>query len=66
MEGSSVVRKGAWTKEEDNLLRECIHRYGEGKWHQIPSRAGISTKPWAFKISVNENRPLKRLEPKTN
>ena len=41
MEGSSFgVRKGAWTEEEDNLLKKCIENYGEGKWHQVPSRAG--------------------------
>ncbi|KAJ0042879.1 hypothetical protein Pint_18612 [Pistacia integerrima] len=33
------VRKGAWTEEEDNLLRKCIEKYGEEKWHQIPLRA---------------------------
>ncbi|XP_077234572.1 transcription factor MYB1-like [Tasmannia lanceolata] len=43
--GSSVerygVRKGAWTTEEDFLLRKCIEKYGEGKWHQVPVRAGL-------------------------
>ncbi|PIN21399.1 Transcription factor, Myb superfamily [Handroanthus impetiginosus] len=33
------VRKGAWTKEEDILLRNCIDKYGEGKWHLVPLRA---------------------------
>ncbi|KAJ8447781.1 hypothetical protein Cgig2_015144 [Carnegiea gigantea] len=32
----------AWTEEEDRLLRECIHRYGEGKWHRIPLLAGLN------------------------
>lgn len=41
MERSSGVRKGAWTKEEDNLLRSCMEKYGEAKWHQVPLRAGI-------------------------
>ncbi|KAL4342166.1 hypothetical protein GQ457_08G014940 [Hibiscus cannabinus] len=41
MEGSSLsVRKGAWTEKEDTLLKECIEKYGEGKWHKVPSRAG--------------------------
>ncbi|KAA8522631.1 hypothetical protein F0562_013008 [Nyssa sinensis] len=35
----SKVRKGSWT-EEDVLLRNCIQKYGEGKWHQVPLRAG--------------------------
>ncbi|KAK6125224.1 hypothetical protein DH2020_041024 [Rehmannia glutinosa] len=33
------VRKGAWAKEEDILLRKCIEKYGEGKWHLVPLRA---------------------------
>ncbi|OIW21250.1 hypothetical protein TanjilG_31180 [Lupinus angustifolius] len=40
MEGSSGVRKGAWSKEEDNLLRACVQQYGEEKWHLVPKRAG--------------------------
>ncbi|XVF31679.1 hypothetical protein REPUB_Repub17cG0012200 [Reevesia pubescens] len=36
------VRKGAWTVEEDILLKRCIQNYGEGKWHQVPSRAGLN------------------------
>ncbi|CAN7086998.1 unnamed protein product [Brassica oleracea var. botrytis] len=43
MEGSSKrLRKGAWIAEEDNLLRQCIDKYGEGKWHQVPLRAGLN------------------------
>ncbi|CAL9239533.1 unnamed protein product [Arabidopsis halleri] len=43
MEGSSKgLRKGAWTAEEDSLLRQCIDKYGEGKWHQVPLRAGLN------------------------
>ncbi|GAV87101.1 Myb_DNA-binding domain-containing protein [Cephalotus follicularis] len=42
MEGFLGVRKGAWTEEEDNLLRQCVEKYGEGKWHQVPLRAGLN------------------------
>ncbi|CAF2062686.1 unnamed protein product [Brassica napus] len=43
MEGSSKrLRKGAYIAEEDNLLRQCIDKYGEGKWHQVPLRAGLN------------------------
>ncbi|XP_026396633.1 transcription factor MYB113-like [Papaver somniferum] len=48
MEDSSTVfskrgvRKGAWAEEEDQLLRECIKKYGQGKWHQVPLRAGLN------------------------
>ncbi|RZC89784.1 hypothetical protein C5167_035780 [Papaver somniferum] len=44
MEGSSStrgLRKGAWSAEEDLLLRKCIQKYGEGKWHRVPLRAGL-------------------------
>nr|AUH28246.1 anthocyanin synthesis regulator 2 [Petunia x hybrida] len=36
------VRKGSWTEEEDFLLRKCIEKYGEGKWHLVPVRAGLN------------------------
>ncbi|XP_031492507.1 transcription factor MYB1-like [Nymphaea colorata] len=36
------IRRGAWTKEEDALLRRCIEKYGEGNWHLVPSRAGLN------------------------
>ncbi|CAH8257171.1 unnamed protein product [Arabidopsis lyrata] len=36
------LRKGTWTAEEDSLLRQCIDKYGESKWHQVPLRAGLN------------------------
>nr|ACN79540.1 MYB transcription factor LAP4 [Medicago truncatula] len=36
------VRKGAWTYEEDKLLKACMQKYGEGKWHLVPQRAGLN------------------------
>nr|UZG75440.1 MYB113-1 [Nigella orientalis] len=36
------LRKGAWSEEEDRLLRRCIEKYGEGKWHQVPLKAGLN------------------------
>ncbi|XVE62655.1 hypothetical protein DITRI_Ditri06bG0136400 [Diplodiscus trichospermus] len=32
----------AWTEEEDQLLKKCIERYGEGKWHRVPVLAGLN------------------------
>lgn len=40
-EGSQRVRKGAWSKFEDDLLKACVQHYGEGKWHLVPQRAGL-------------------------
>ncbi|XP_045833575.1 transcription factor MYB1-like [Trifolium pratense] len=42
MENTIGVRKGAWTYEEDKLLKDCINKYGEGKWHLVPQRAGLN------------------------
>ncbi|CAB4283513.1 unnamed protein product [Prunus armeniaca] len=44
MEGNNLlrVRKGAWTREEDELLRQYIQQYGEGKWHQVSLKAGLN------------------------
>ncbi|KAJ7957342.1 Myb-related transcription factor [Quillaja saponaria] len=36
------VRKGTWTLEEDNLLKNCIQKCGEGQWHLIPQRVGLN------------------------
>ncbi|KAL5102064.1 hypothetical protein RYX36_006391 [Vicia faba] len=36
------LRKGAWTFEEDKFLIACINKYGEGKWHLVPHRAGFN------------------------
>ncbi|CAN6572744.1 unnamed protein product [Malus baccata var. baccata] len=36
------VRKGAWTREEDNLLRQCVEIHGEGKWNQVSYKAGLN------------------------
>ncbi|KAL0731176.1 hypothetical protein Bca4012_027270 [Brassica carinata] len=36
------LRKGAWTAEEDCLLRECVDKFGEGKWYLVPARAGLN------------------------
>ncbi|XAR71415.1 hypothetical protein NMG60_11028664 [Bertholletia excelsa] len=40
--GPLGVRKGAWTGEEDILLKKCIEKYGEGQWHLVPQKAGLN------------------------
>ncbi|CAK7323139.1 unnamed protein product [Dovyalis caffra] len=45
MERSLGVRKGAWTEEEDILLRKCVEKYGEGRWRQVPLR-GDEAEAW--------------------
>ncbi|KAG1365366.1 transcription factor MYB113-like [Cocos nucifera] len=34
------IRKGAWTVEEDALLRRCVEKYGAKEWRHVPRRAG--------------------------
>ncbi|XP_021887273.1 transcription factor MYB113-like [Carica papaya] len=42
MEATLGLRKGAWTAEEDDRLRKCIEKHGEGKWHRVPLAAGLN------------------------
>ncbi|KAM7266345.1 hypothetical protein ACFE04_004242 [Oxalis oulophora] len=34
------TNKGAWTKEEDQLLINYIRKHGEGSWRSLPKSAG--------------------------
>nr|XP_010932017.2 transcription factor MYB113-like [Elaeis guineensis] len=36
------IRKGAWTVEEDALLRRCVEKYGATEWRHVPLRAGLN------------------------
>ncbi|KAK1388956.1 Transcription factor LAF1 [Heracleum sosnowskyi] len=36
------IRKGEWSKEEDDKLRVYINRYGIWNWRQLPQFAGLS------------------------
>jgi transcription factor MYB, plant len=36
------VKKGPWTPEEDNLLRDYIQKNGHGSWRQLPKLAGLN------------------------
>ncbi|KAK9115887.1 hypothetical protein Sjap_014834 [Stephania japonica] len=42
METSNVVKKGAWTEEEDLLLKKFVAKHGEGKWRHAPVTAGLN------------------------
>ncbi|KAG6417175.1 hypothetical protein SASPL_119326 [Salvia splendens] len=35
------LKKGPWTEEEDELLRNCLKREGEGGWRTLPQKAGL-------------------------
>jgi hypothetical protein len=34
------LNRGAWTAMEDRILTEYIKIHGEGKWRNLPKRAG--------------------------
>ncbi|XP_028796499.1 transcription factor MYB8-like [Neltuma alba] len=36
------VKRGAWSKEEDERLRAYVERYGHSNWRQLPKHAGLS------------------------
>lgn len=34
------LNRGAWTATEDKILTEYIKVHGEGKWRNLPKKAG--------------------------
>ena len=34
------LNRGAWTAMEDKILKDYIKVHGEGKWRNLPKRAG--------------------------
>ena len=38
------IRKGEWSKEEDDKLKAYINRYGIWNWRQLPKYAGMYRK----------------------
>ena len=37
---SNGIKKGAWSKEEDDRLRAYIERFGHANWRLLPPLAG--------------------------
>ncbi|KAL6627770.1 hypothetical protein ACP70R_031496 [Stipagrostis hirtigluma subsp. patula] len=35
------LKKGRWTKEEDEILARYIEQHGEGSWRSLPKNAGL-------------------------
>ncbi|GJU37160.1 transcription factor MYB4-like protein [Tanacetum coccineum] len=36
------IKKGAWSEEEDNQLRDYVQRYGHWNWRELPKYAGLA------------------------
>jgi hypothetical protein len=34
------VKRGAWTAKEDDILAAYVKAHGEGKWREVPQKAG--------------------------
>nr|WIW78197.1 R2R3 MYB transcription factor [Erythronium umbilicatum] len=37
-----LLRRGKWTKTEDDLLRRCIEKHGAVRWNRVPQLAGLN------------------------
>nr|CAB3502412.1 unnamed protein product [Digitaria exilis] len=35
------VKRGAWTTKEDDMLAAYVKAHGEGKWREVPQKAGL-------------------------
>ncbi|GJN29354.1 hypothetical protein PR202_gb17575 [Eleusine coracana subsp. coracana] len=35
------VKRGAWTSKEDEILASYVKAHGEGRWREVPQRAGL-------------------------
>ena len=40
------LNKGAWTAHEDKVLTEYIKAHGEGRWRNLPKKAGMFWGGW--------------------
>ncbi|XP_058079748.1 transcription factor MYB1-like [Magnolia sinica] len=36
------INRGAWSAQEDRILRNYINRHGEGKWRDLAKKAGLN------------------------
>jgi hypothetical protein len=40
--GEPALKKGPWTPEEDDRLRDYVQAHGEGNWNQVRVNAGLN------------------------
>lgn len=51
------LNRGAWTKEEDRILKAYVKAHGEGKWSTMPTKAGTGIY-YAYKTQFFTIAPL--------
>jgi myb proto-oncogene protein len=47
------MKKGTWTKEEDEILARYIMEHGQTTWRSLPKNAGIDPKNKRKKTKLN-------------
>ncbi|URD89655.1 Myb-like DNA-binding domain [Musa troglodytarum] len=52
-------KKGLWSPDEDQRLRDFILKHGHGRWSSVPARAGKSF-PLAVKITTHLPTSIQR------
>ncbi|CAK8565064.1 unnamed protein product [Lathyrus sativus] len=40
--GEVALKKGPWTKEEDEILKDHIKKHGEGNWKAVQKKSGLA------------------------
>lgn len=48
---SNGMKRGAWSKEEDERLSAFVHEYGHNNWRLLPSLAGKSVEALIFRLA---------------
>ncbi|KAF3795321.1 hypothetical protein EJ110_NYTH05379 [Nymphaea thermarum] len=52
------LKRGAWTREEDERLAHCVKFHGETKWRLVPAKAGLNRSPRSCRMRwLNYLRP---------
>ncbi|KAK1318240.1 Transcription factor GAMYB [Acorus calamus] len=56
--GVSKSEKRRWSPEENQILKDHIHRYGKGNWDQVPKHCGLSRSGKSCRLRwLNHLRP---------
>ncbi|XP_031493297.1 transcription factor WER-like [Nymphaea colorata] len=52
------LKRGAWTREEDERLAHCVKFHGETRWRLVPAKAGLNRPPRSCRMRwLNYLRP---------